>query len=101
MYVYIHIYAHVDLYMERCACTCIGMLPSYTCMSGGRARRTFVETEFFRLRQRLGLDIMPPKTPFGRSLAAVGRSLGAPGRCAEQWKDEAVVRIETKKTGEE
>ena len=46
----------------------------------GGSRSTFVEIHFFGLRERLGLDFAPPRSPFGGSLTLLGRSLRPPDR---------------------
>ena len=46
----------------------------------GGSRSTFVEIDFFWLRECLGLDFAPPTPPSGASLTLLGRSLGLPDR---------------------
>ena len=42
----------------------------------GGSRSHFVEIDFFCFRERLGLDLAPPRSPFGGSLTLLERSLG-------------------------
>ena len=46
----------------------------------GESRSTVVEFGLFHLCERLGLDFVPPRPPFGRSLALLGRFLDSTGR---------------------